>query len=414
MIDNYPTSNYAGADLGLGSLVAGGQALTLPATTITRAVFYIQNPGSLSSDVYARIYNASGTMGSSAIPSGAYLYESNSISLSTIGTSYTRITFDFTDAVISAGNYVITIHRETLGGAQSNIQVDSSGQHSGNTVLLNGSTWTPLATYDTIFELYASGSGTRPIAQTQYYVQSSTTPDKTLEYKVQAETPAINKSLQYRTQYKQSAKQKSVQYLVKADLIQSTSLQYRVKNDTSKTKGLVYGILEENSLTKSLQYAIRSDASVSKSLKYSVFHESTLTKNLAYIVTTNDKVYKTLTYFVSRERVTQKSVSYSVHSTSAEIVKSLLYRVYSTIDAITKTLAYYVTPESTTILKVIEYLVTNDNVETKTLVYSVKAEISKTKSLTYVIYLQKNPYCNNVYKPYTPDTSKYTQYETIH
>jgi len=140
-----------------------GQALTITKDYILHSMkFYMQKLGSPTGGLKVRIYATSGTVGTSALPSGSALCESETFDSSTLTGSYVLYTINFVginrillkkdtsyafslegySATLSAGNYPQI-------GADS-----SSSTHSGNWFEYTTGAWAARATWDLCFYLY--------------------------------------------------------------------------------------------------------------------------------------------------------------------------------------------------------------------------------------------------------------------
>jgi len=131
-----------------------GQALTLSeAHRITSFKIKLAKVGTFSAtNTYVRIYNCTGTVGTTATGTGSALYTSNAVSTDSIGTTYDYVEFDFNPLVsLAAGDWVFVY--DTSNNIR--IRVNNTGtQNAGNlTRAANGTTWVA-ANMDIHFYLY--------------------------------------------------------------------------------------------------------------------------------------------------------------------------------------------------------------------------------------------------------------------
>lgn len=126
------------------------------------AQFFLIRLGTPTGSVYARIYAHSGTYGTSGIPTGSALAESDPIDVTTISdVAHELKTFLFSGvnriALAPATNYCLSV--EFTGGDGSNglrVGVDSSSpSHAGNSGDFGSGSWTVDAASDTCF--YVNG-----------------------------------------------------------------------------------------------------------------------------------------------------------------------------------------------------------------------------------------------------------------
>ena len=138
ILDSYSESNRDNySSIGVAaSRVGTGQAFTLAtAKTITYSRFFVGKQGSPTGNVVAKIYTATGTVGSSAKPTGSALATSDAKDVTTLPGSYTLHDFIFpTPVALSAGDYCIVLEYST--GFIANrllVGIDgSSPAHYGN------------------------------------------------------------------------------------------------------------------------------------------------------------------------------------------------------------------------------------------------------------------------------------------
>ena len=157
----YPTSNAnTSQQVGNGTTIGIAESFTSPGIApLTPCSIRVQGSkfGSPTGNVVARIYAHSGSLGTSSIPTGAFLAESNPVDVSAWNTSLIERLFEFEDEVLLTGstNYVVAI--EYSGGDGSNyIQVgydSTTPSYAGNKSTLVGTTWSAQSTHDMTFIL---------------------------------------------------------------------------------------------------------------------------------------------------------------------------------------------------------------------------------------------------------------------
>ena len=161
LIDSYSEANQDG-DVGQysGSNEHSGQTITLGSNyTITKIKFYLKKLESPTGNMYAKIYASTGTVGSTATPTGNALATSPALDVSTLNTNYALITFTFSPGyAASAGD--ICILTEYVGGDASNYVCSgrdgSSPSHAGNFFRSENipGNYNAYSTLDSIFYLY--------------------------------------------------------------------------------------------------------------------------------------------------------------------------------------------------------------------------------------------------------------------
>lgn len=122
VIDSYSETNK-NSDIALysGSAVGVGQALTPSSDVLCGELrWYLKKVGGPTGNIIAKIYKASGVVGTSAIPTGTALAISIPVSIASLTTSYALVRFPLINPVLLGGfeNYVVTV--EYSGGNGSN------------------------------------------------------------------------------------------------------------------------------------------------------------------------------------------------------------------------------------------------------------------------------------------------------
>lgn len=131
---------------------------------LNSAKFYLLKTGSPTGSAFAHIYATTGSLGTTAIPTGSPLATSDAFDVSTLTGSLALITFTFTGAnlisITSGTNYAVAF--KYSGGDASNlvrIGIDStSPTHAGNLASFNGSSWTAFSSLDTAFYVYGDAA----------------------------------------------------------------------------------------------------------------------------------------------------------------------------------------------------------------------------------------------------------------
>lgn len=160
VIDSYSESNKDSERwLYSGYREKVGQCFTTTEVQVfNSAKFYLRKTGSPTGSAYVKLYAATGTVGSTAVPTGSPLATSDAFDVSTLTTSFQLLNFDFLSAYTGvSGDYFIVFE---YAGGDSNNRVDlgsdaSSPSHSGNEASYNGSTWSA-GSEDCCFYLYGN------------------------------------------------------------------------------------------------------------------------------------------------------------------------------------------------------------------------------------------------------------------
>ena len=169
LIDSYSETNQSGGEaLGVaGSFaVANGQSFTDPdGHVLDSCQFNLRKMGSPTGNAVAKVYAHTGTWGSSGVPSGAALAVSDAVAVSTLGTSYRLVTFEFSGAnriTLAAGTHYVVTVEYSAGTAGNYIIVgydSSSPTHPGNKCYSNnGTSWMEVGGYDVPFYVYGAGA----------------------------------------------------------------------------------------------------------------------------------------------------------------------------------------------------------------------------------------------------------------
>lgn len=163
VLDSYSETNEdSSGNMASDSNTAMGQAFTASAGKLTSVKFYLKKTGSPTGNATAKLYAATGTVGTNATATGAALATSStSLDVSTLTTSYALKEFTFTGAdqyaMVSGNGYVVAVEFSGGGAGNSlNMGYDgSSPTHAGNLAFKNSSAvWTSDGNSDTAFYIY--------------------------------------------------------------------------------------------------------------------------------------------------------------------------------------------------------------------------------------------------------------------
>jgi len=145
-----------------GGCSAVGQSFQTGATAyyLTKAVFYLRKTSSPDGKLVARLYEVSGIHGSTAIPTGSPLAESDEVEMSSIGTSIALVDFTFSGSqkylMETNHTYCIVVIMKSANPEYIWVGVDNSApvEHDGNHCDYDYEAWNYLMLYDTIFYVY--------------------------------------------------------------------------------------------------------------------------------------------------------------------------------------------------------------------------------------------------------------------
>ncbi len=127
--------------------------------------FYLKKFGTPSGNTVATIYAITGSLGTTAIPTGSALATSDIISASTFGTSFSLITFSFSGAnriTLSAStNYAVIFEPTDVGASNFTIiGIEGTGAlYAGNSDRYDGASWQAQSTIDATFYVYGMQTG---------------------------------------------------------------------------------------------------------------------------------------------------------------------------------------------------------------------------------------------------------------
>lgn len=147
----------------VGANISGaGQSFTGNGGTLSSCRFYLKKTGSPTGTAVAKVYAHSGTFGTSSIPTGTALATSQTLTVSSLTTSYALTEFKFKGSnnitLTNATKYIVTIEYSS-GSSGNTVDVGkdtSSPSHGGNGSTFASSAWTASSTTDYCFYLYTS------------------------------------------------------------------------------------------------------------------------------------------------------------------------------------------------------------------------------------------------------------------
>ena len=138
--------------------------------TLTSVKFVICRVGSPTGNIYAKLYEHSGTYGTSSVPTGSPLATSGAFDSSTLGVSFAQKTFTFSGeniySLVANTGYVIVISYDVTPSSSNYVKVafdETESIHGGNMSTLDdymggGATWSENSTADCTFILYGTVS----------------------------------------------------------------------------------------------------------------------------------------------------------------------------------------------------------------------------------------------------------------
>ena len=144
---------YDGSSDGLSqSFIAEGNRY------LTNVMFSLGKQNSPTGTIVAKLYNHSGTFGTSSVPTGTALATSGTISAADLSESYTIAQFYFPSPYqLTSGNYYcITVEfTSTFSNSSNYVEVSNNqtGTHDGNMARLDGGSWTADSGEDLNFKI---------------------------------------------------------------------------------------------------------------------------------------------------------------------------------------------------------------------------------------------------------------------
>lgn len=177
LIDSYNESNGDSSYIMHSDYVSKlGQSFLATLCTLSSCKFHIHKTGSITGNIYAKLYAHTGVFGESSLPTGNPLATSDAVNVSTLG-AYppSLVTFNFTgeDQVVLSGgtHYVIVLDCSSIVGDGSNCVGGgfdgSSPSHNGNLSYEYEESWSDSDIRDTIFYVYGEEEST-PIVGEKY------------------------------------------------------------------------------------------------------------------------------------------------------------------------------------------------------------------------------------------------------
>lgn len=156
--DEYASSN-ADSTVGVynGLATKRGQAFNIHANAmLTDAQFYLRKEGSPTGDVFAELYETTGTLGTDCLPTGSAVATSTVFDASLLPATNGMVTFEFdgTYEMQADTNYAV-VFRYNNGDTSNYVRMNrdnSSSTHEGNGMY--GTTSWVANTYDYIFAVW--------------------------------------------------------------------------------------------------------------------------------------------------------------------------------------------------------------------------------------------------------------------
>jgi len=137
------------------NLLGSSQSFTGDGNSITAAMMSLSKVGSPTYNITFKIYAHSGTYGTSSVPTGSVLAESDSFNVSKLTTSQEDMYFTFAGgfATVNGTKYVMAIEIATAD-AVNYLRVDHATTHGGNMADMNSSlVWSANGTQDLVFKI---------------------------------------------------------------------------------------------------------------------------------------------------------------------------------------------------------------------------------------------------------------------
>lgn len=158
------TCTDTGSDFQIGNATVIGQAQSFAngvnAQYATRVRVYLKKTGSPTGNLTAKLYAHSGSLGTTSIPTGAAHATSEVFDVAKLTTSYLEYELVFLTPylMVASTNYTVSFEHAVIDGSNY-VQIQglaTTGTHAGNRSQLVSVTWTPTATDDLRFKIYAS------------------------------------------------------------------------------------------------------------------------------------------------------------------------------------------------------------------------------------------------------------------
>jgi hypothetical protein len=181
LIDSYAESNYSLLRPMYNGYIFSHTMQSFSNTnsiTLTTAKGKFNKAGSPTGSMYVKIYDHTGTYGTSSLPTGSVLATSDALDVSTLTSTETLKTFNFSGAnqITLTANTKYVIIFEYTGGNSSNCPYictdNTSPTHEGNAgYSAAGTTYTVYTATDIIFYVYgdAAAAPTASPFQTVFY-----------------------------------------------------------------------------------------------------------------------------------------------------------------------------------------------------------------------------------------------------
>lgn len=175
-LDEYAVANYAAQYIIFGGSnpQAAAQAFRLDENVAVKSVqFYLRRDQSPGGNLTAKIFVATGTLGSTAVPTGAALGTSDAVAANSVSTTGELVTFTFPGLVELMANTTYCVSVEASSGDASNtieVRIDNiSSTHEGNaSTQAPDGTWSAAGGHDLIFVLTGVEALTKPTGLNVY------------------------------------------------------------------------------------------------------------------------------------------------------------------------------------------------------------------------------------------------------
>ena len=160
LIDSYASANQDAQDFLSSAGPDFAQIFLGNGTILSNANFWAYRSGSITGNAYAKIYAVTGTMGSTAVPTGSALATSDPVDVSTLSASYSWKNFVFSGAnqiqLVAGTVYALVLEYNVVTSSAWLVwgEDQSSPTHQGNWCALQAGSWVANAAYDFCFQVF--------------------------------------------------------------------------------------------------------------------------------------------------------------------------------------------------------------------------------------------------------------------
>lgn len=159
LVDSYSESNQNGFSNKRSGSDEDAQSFTAIDGKLGSCIFYVKRNGSPTGNMFAKLYNHTGTFGTSSTPTGGVIATSIGIDIAPLSTSFVLLEFFFIGinryTLVNATKYCIVVEYD--GGDINNslhVGIDTtSPTHGGNRAYYDGS-WNAVGAQDICFYVY--------------------------------------------------------------------------------------------------------------------------------------------------------------------------------------------------------------------------------------------------------------------